>query len=439
MITDANGAVQEKRHFDAWGNIVKLENGAGTTLNALGITDRGYTGHEHLQGVGLINMNARLYDPLLHRFLAPDNFVQDPGNTQNFNRYAYVMNNPLKFTDKSGEFWEFIILGLYTNALSNHAAGKSFFDGWLKAVVLSAAQSGVANLIGNAAVSWHLSGLGGAAFQAVAHGTAGGLMSVANGGNFGPGFLSGFTSSIVGSALKGPLSNLKGGWGTAGMYGSGMLSGGLSSKLAGGNFWDGVRNGAIITGLNHMAHAIQKVIINLKGRLELNRLAAQFDVKGIKAGGLQVIQVYRGTGGVNGNMSFVDGGINSPYASSAQNGAPAQEGNPYYLNPREVSEDVSWSGTEGSLGVTDRQNGAFYNEKSVFDVILVATNYNGTGVDRLLGGFTWGYDLYRLQINGGNFVQGASYLFSDSDFRRNISAEALKIINKDYPKYKFSR
>ncbi|WP_425562845.1 RHS repeat-associated core domain-containing protein [Mucilaginibacter panaciglaebae] len=57
--------------------------------------ERGYTGHEHLLGVGLINMNARLYDPLLHRFLSHDDNVQNPTNTQNFNRYGYVLNNPL--------------------------------------------------------------------------------------------------------------------------------------------------------------------------------------------------------------------------------------------------------------------------------------------------------------------------------------------------------
>ena len=48
-------------------------------------------------------MNGRLYDPKLHRFLQPDNFVQDPSNTQNYNRYGYVLNNPLKYTDPSGE------------------------------------------------------------------------------------------------------------------------------------------------------------------------------------------------------------------------------------------------------------------------------------------------------------------------------------------------
>ena len=56
--------------------------------------DRGYTSHEHLAEVGLIQMNGRLYDPVLHTFMMPDNFVQQPENTQNYNRYAYVLNNP---------------------------------------------------------------------------------------------------------------------------------------------------------------------------------------------------------------------------------------------------------------------------------------------------------------------------------------------------------
>jgi len=101
-ITDDNGLVVEKRLFDAWGNIVKVQDGADNNLNGLTILDRGYTGHEHLQSVGLINMNARLYDPKLHRFLSVDNYIQDPLDTQNYNQYGYVYNNPNKYVDFSG-------------------------------------------------------------------------------------------------------------------------------------------------------------------------------------------------------------------------------------------------------------------------------------------------------------------------------------------------
>jgi len=119
MISDKNGAIKEKRHFDAWGNIVKLQDGIGNDLSSFKIIDRGYTGHEHLLGVGLIHMNGRLYDPMLHRFLAPDNYIQDPYNTQNYNRYGYVLNNPLMYTDPSGEVAEWvagIIVGAFIYA-----------------------------------------------------------------------------------------------------------------------------------------------------------------------------------------------------------------------------------------------------------------------------------------------------------------------------------
>jgi RHS repeat-associated protein len=47
--------------------------------------------------------NGRLYDPLVGRFLSPDNYVQDASNSLNFNRYGYCLNNPLVYTDPDGE------------------------------------------------------------------------------------------------------------------------------------------------------------------------------------------------------------------------------------------------------------------------------------------------------------------------------------------------
>ncbi|WP_431293800.1 RHS repeat domain-containing protein [Pedobacter sp. P26] len=134
MITNDQGAVVEKRQFDAWGNIVKIQDGLGNDLAAFLVLDRGYTGHEHLLGVGLIHMNGRLYDPRLHRFLSPDNFVQDLYNTQNYNRYGYAMNNPLMFTDPSGEFiWAFVAVGALIGALTggiSYVASAIRTDSW---------------------------------------------------------------------------------------------------------------------------------------------------------------------------------------------------------------------------------------------------------------------------------------------------------------------
>ena len=75
-----------------------------TAVNTLPF-HRGYGGHEMLTEFGLVNMNGRMYDYNLGRFLSPDNYVQLPHDSQSFNRYSYCLNNPLKYTDPSGEVW----------------------------------------------------------------------------------------------------------------------------------------------------------------------------------------------------------------------------------------------------------------------------------------------------------------------------------------------
>ena len=81
--------------YDAWGKQT-------IKLNKIGL-QWGYTEHEMRNDFDIINMNGRLYDPVLGRFLSPDNFVQMPDNAQRYNRYSYCLNNPLKCTDPSGE------------------------------------------------------------------------------------------------------------------------------------------------------------------------------------------------------------------------------------------------------------------------------------------------------------------------------------------------
>jgi RHS repeat-associated protein len=65
-------------------------------------TPRGFTGHEHLDDLDLIHMNARVYDPDIGRFLSPDPTVPYASNPQSFNRYSYTQNNPLNRVDMSG-------------------------------------------------------------------------------------------------------------------------------------------------------------------------------------------------------------------------------------------------------------------------------------------------------------------------------------------------
>ncbi|OOG37302.1 RHS repeat domain-containing protein, partial [Polaromonas sp. A23] len=104
-VSDENGAVIERMAFDPWGKR-RFVNGTPDVLDSIvGFnTDRGYTMHEHLDEMGVIHMNGRIYDPLIGRFMSADPFIQDPSNLQSFNRYTYVMNNPLALTDPSGYF-----------------------------------------------------------------------------------------------------------------------------------------------------------------------------------------------------------------------------------------------------------------------------------------------------------------------------------------------
>ena len=105
-VSNANGAVLERMAYDAWGKRL-FPNGTTDPNGQINpaSTDRGYTGHEHLDELGFVHMNGRIYDPLLGRFLSPDPYIQDEALLQNYNRYSYVLNNPLRYTDPNGEIW----------------------------------------------------------------------------------------------------------------------------------------------------------------------------------------------------------------------------------------------------------------------------------------------------------------------------------------------
>lgn len=109
-VLNSAGSIIEEMNFDAWGNRRNASNWSYTNVPEHYTFDRGYTLHslfrtcfgKHLNDFKLINMNGRVYDPVIARFLSPDPVLQMPEYSQNFNRYSYVLNNPLKFTDPSG-------------------------------------------------------------------------------------------------------------------------------------------------------------------------------------------------------------------------------------------------------------------------------------------------------------------------------------------------
>ena len=110
VVTDASGAVLERLSFGAFGERRVAQGTTAWQDSALALssseTRRGFTDHEQLDDFGLVHMNGRVYDPHLGRFLSADPFVQSPLSSQGYNRYTYVNNNPLSFTDPSGYFFK---------------------------------------------------------------------------------------------------------------------------------------------------------------------------------------------------------------------------------------------------------------------------------------------------------------------------------------------
>lgn len=104
-MTNEAGAVIERLAYEAFGKR-RFATGITDPDNTIvGVnTDRGYTNHEHLDELGLIHMNGRIYDPVLGRFMSADPNIPYADDLQSFNRYAYVRNNPVNAVDLDGFF-----------------------------------------------------------------------------------------------------------------------------------------------------------------------------------------------------------------------------------------------------------------------------------------------------------------------------------------------
>lgn len=235
QIVDTKGKIVEENSFDAWGcrrNPVTQVVYATDTAPKL-MLGRGFTGHEHLAMFGLINMNARLYDPVLGRFLSPDPYVQVLGFTQAFNRFSYCMNSPLCYVDENGEFW-WIAAAAFIGGAINVATNWKNIDNFWQGVGyfgVGATAGAIGALTGGAALAV-TGGLGGAAGGAIA-GFVGGATSgfILGGGN----------TLMAGGSLYDAWSNGLTGAYTGAATGAvlGGIGGGFTSYLKGENVWSG--------------------------------------------------------------------------------------------------------------------------------------------------------------------------------------------------------
>jgi len=99
--TNALGQFVNRMSFGAWGERQKSDWRPGNPTESF-ITSNGFTGHDQLDNHNLVHMGGRVYDPNLGRFLSADLFIQSPYDSQNYNRYSNVGNNPLSYTDPTG-------------------------------------------------------------------------------------------------------------------------------------------------------------------------------------------------------------------------------------------------------------------------------------------------------------------------------------------------
>jgi len=232
-LSDEEGNPVERYSFDAWGHRRNPAKWSQWQEDSTGfVINRGFTEHEHMDLFGLINMNGRIYDPDLGRFLSPDPYVQMPDNSQNFNRYSYALNNPLKYTDPSGEFFvEAIMLGMYINTAIQGATGNIQSGGDFFKAMTVGALSGIAGGFAGQAVAGVVGTIGfaGGAMTGGAAGFSGGFITGAGnswmgGANFGDGLVSGLRTGAIGGLTGGVI---------------GGISGGITATRYGGNFWSG--------------------------------------------------------------------------------------------------------------------------------------------------------------------------------------------------------
>jgi RHS repeat-associated protein len=310
VITDENGLVVERLSYDAWGKR-RFPNGADDPSGSIASqTSRGFTGHEELDTVALVHMNGRVYDPLVGRMISADPTVPDPMNAQAWNRYSYVGNDPLAFTDPSGFSWLSDVFHDIVNAISSlfnavpilrsiaqlvitavlspfvgpfvaAAAGAAIITGlsggnlgqMLRAGAIAAATAFAFNVVGAAtnAVAGQGFDLSAAhiqpqfgtdayAFNVAGHAAVGCLSSVASGGSCGSGAAAAAAGAAATPLVNTAFPNPRGNAGDfiGGTAASGVV-GGLASVAGGGKFENGAITGAFGYMYNNCFSCIERL------------------------------------------------------------------------------------------------------------------------------------------------------------------------------------
>jgi RHS repeat-associated protein len=252
VITSGNGSILERDSFDAWGSRRKTDWQGPVDSSFKSIVTRGFTDHEELDTLGLVHMNGRIYDPGIGRFLSADPFVQAPMVTQNFNRYSYVLNNPLSFSDPSGFNFLGDIGQWLTNALGSTGAQIVIAAVTVVAIILQ--QHYLVPLL-----TPFLGATEASVVVAVGAGFSAGFMSTAlSGASLGQAFQIGLISGVAAGLTAGVIGPVLEGIKTPGVLGflervaahgiTGGVLNGVSSKLENGSFRDGFLAGAAAEG-----------------------------------------------------------------------------------------------------------------------------------------------------------------------------------------------
>ena len=269
---NTSNTVTAEYSFDAWGRRRDKDDWSYTLNSEPDLTaDRGFTGHEHLSYFNIVNMNGRLYDPLVGRFLSPDPFVQAPDLTQSYNRYSYCLNNPLLYVDYSGYSWF-------------KDVGKWIGKNWNPIVTIAA------TVVVVAAVTVATAGMGtiaaGAIIGAAGGFTSGALGTALNGGSLGQVLGSGLINAGIG-AIGGVVGGAAAGWATKSVGNFAINSMGVAHRSAIGGFIAGSVGGAAGGAASGFAAGL------LTGDLENAwKMAGQGALIGGIAGG--AIGAYRG-------------------------------------------------------------------------------------------------------------------------------------------------